>query len=324
MPLSSFVTKRSVPAEVARQAPAASLHGLLALHLCLEKARGEPSTAQWRAVFPRLEDFSSMPLLWDPALHPHLPLPARDLLSKQRAKLDDDWAAVSHLGLSREDYTHHWLLVNTRSFYYAPSRFNPADNLALIPVADLLNHASSGCPASFTSRGLSVTADRAYEPGCEVYTTYGRHGNDFLMTEYGFLLEDNEWDEVSLDDFLLSRLDGDMKAELRALGFLGKWLLDKRTPACFRTQVALRELRGISPQPFIHGSEREAVQEAIDHLYYRDLGVYLEEIEGKARAVEGLGLGLGGEVLAKRWRQIAELVEGARRQLPSVNGERKE
>lgn len=315
VPLSSFVTKRSVLKSVVKQAPGVSLHGLLALHLCLEKAREEPVTAQWRSVFPSLEDLSSMPLLWDPALHSHLPLPARDLLAKQCTKLDADWAAVSHLDLSRDDYTHHWLLVNTRSFYHSPSRLTPADNLALIPVADLLNHASSGCPASFTSHGLAVTADKAYPPGCEIYTTYGRHGNDLLMTEYGFLLDSNEWDEVSLDEFLLARLDDDVKAELRRLGFLGRWVLDRRTPGCFRTQVALRGLVGSSMALCIHGTEREAIQPAINKVFDRHLGEYLEEIEGKVRAVEGLGLGLGGEVLAKRWRQIAELVEGARRQL---------
>ena len=313
MPLSSFVTRRSVPKEVVRQAPGVSLHGLLALHLCLQKTRDEPSSAQWRSVLPSLEDLASMPLLWDPALRPHMPGPARALLSKQVAKLDSDWAAVSHLGLSREDYTHHWLLVNTRSFYHSPSRLTPTDNLTLIPVADLLNHASTGCPASFTSRGLAITADRAYDPGVEIYTTYGRHGNDFLMTEYGFLLEDNEWDEVSLDDVLLPRLDDQQKAELRELGFLGRWMLDRRTPGCFRTQVALRKLCGIDPRGCINGVERGDIQRTVNEVLDGVLAEFFRDAEGNARVVAGMGP--GGEVLARRWRQIAELVGEARSQL---------
>ena len=59
VPLSSFVTKRSVSKGVVKEAPGVSLHGLLALHLCLEKARGEPATAQWRSVFPSPEDLKN-------------------------------------------------------------------------------------------------------------------------------------------------------------------------------------------------------------------------------------------------------------------------
>lgn len=294
-----------------KQAPGASVQGLLALHLALEASRQEPSTTPWRAVFPTLTDLSSMPILWDAALHSSLPAPARELLSKQISKFDSDWTSVSHLGLSRAEYTHSWLLVNTRSFYHSPSRLTPAsDKLALIPIADLLNHASSGCPASFTPRGISITADKHYPPGSEIYTTYGRHGNDFLLTEYGFLLNDNEWDEVSLDDLLLPRLSAAQKAELQDAGFLGKWMLDRRTPGCFRTQVALRVLRGANTRAFLNGVEKEGVQGEVDVYLYEVLGEFLEDIERRVGAVEGMGL--GGEVLAKRWRQIGELVAETR------------
>lgn len=315
-PLSSFRTRQTAPKDLARRAQGASVHGLLALALALEAANDEPSTAPWRAVLPSPQDLSSMPIHWDPALQSRLPRPARDLLARQQKKLSSDWDAVSSLGVGREEYTHHWLLVNTRSFYHSPSAHraqNPQDKLALIPAADLLNHSSTGCRETFSSRGLSIAADRAYPADTEIHICYGRHGNDFLLTEYGFLLFPNDWDEVSLDDLLLPLLSEGQKEKLRDLGFLGRWVLDARTPGCFRTQVALRVLRGGDAGLFLRGEEGEEAQRAVDQCFDEILAGYLDEVEAVVGEVQGMGP--EGEVLAGRWRQIGELVRGTRAQL---------
>lgn len=305
-----------MPKDLARHAQGASVHGLLALTLALEAANDEPSTAPWRAVLPPPEDLSSMPIHWDPSLQSRLPSRARELLAHQQKKLPSDWAAVSSLGVSEADYKHHWVLVNTRSFYHSPSAHraqSSQDKLALIPAADLLNHSSSGCRETFSSRGLTIAADREYPADTEIHICYGRHGNDFLLTEYGFLLSPNEWDEVNLDDVLLPFLSEDQKEKLRDLGFLGRWVLDARTPGCFRTQVALRVLKGVDTGRFLRGEETDEAQRAVDVFFDEILAGYLEKIEAVVNEVQGLGP--EGEVLAGRWRQIGELVRGTRSQL---------
>ena len=315
-PLSSFRTRQTVPRDLARRAPGASVQGLLALSLTVEAANDEPSTAPWRAVLPSPQDLSSMPIRWDPRLQSRLPRRARDLLAHQQKKLGSDWAAVSSLGVSESDYAHHWLLVNTRSFYHSPSAHraqSSKDKLALIPAADLLNHSSTGCRETFSSRGLSIAADREYPAGTEIHICYGRHGNDFLLAEYGFLLSPNEWDEVDLDDVLLPLLSEEQKEKLRDLGFLGRWVLDARTPGCFRTQVALRVLRGGDGGLFLRGEESDEAQRGVDVFFDEILAGYLEKIEAVVNEVQGMGP--DGEVLAGRWRQIGELVRGTRAQL---------
>ena len=50
--------------------------------------------------------------------------------------------------MSRADYAYHWLIVNTRSFYYYPpgkgTTPDAADCMALCPLADHFNHAARG------------------------------------------------------------------------------------------------------------------------------------------------------------------------------------
>ena len=72
-------------------------------------------------------------------------------------------------------------IINTRTFYYVTAQmeaYPPDDRLALLPVADLFNHAAGGCQVSFTPDGcFSVCADRVYRAGEEVYVSYGEHSN---------------------------------------------------------------------------------------------------------------------------------------------------
>lgn len=61
------------------------------------------------------------------------------------------------------------------------------------------------------------------------------------LTEYGFILPSNKWDEVSLDLFILPLLTKSQKETLEEAGFLGKYVLDNNE-ACHRTQVVMRLL----------------------------------------------------------------------------------
>jgi hypothetical protein len=286
-------------------------------------------------VVPSRESVSeSLPLAWDARLHPYLPKPALALLRKQQSKFNRDWTAIQQTPLAeatettppaitRQAYLHFWLLVNTRTFYHETphtATLPRDDRMVLQPVADLFNHADTGCAVAFTGAGggFTVTADRPYAAGEEVYICYGKHTNDFLLVEYGFLLEtpnQNRWDEVCLDEAVLPSLSGARRELLDEMGFLGNYVLDAGT-VCYRTQVAVR-LLCVSPgewERLVHEGEDggEALQEEVDRLLVGMLRRYRGTVEGRVQEIEGLvgvGLPCQREVLCTRWRQIGRLVE---------------
>lgn len=269
-----------------------------------------------------------MPLTWDRRLHEFLPRTARNLLRKQEAKFERDYAAVHHAfpnspTVSRTEYMYAWALVNTRTFYYETStsetgKLHRDDRIALQPVADLLNHhATEECKVSFTAEGCTVRAGKAYSPGDEVYICYGRHGNDFLLAEYGFILEDNKWDEVCLDDVILPGLSARQKELLDEVGFLGNYMLDSNG-ICFRTQVALRlvfsplsEWRKYLDDGGGGGDEEAAQQEEVDRELRPILSKYRESISKTIGRIEESKIGQASQrdMLILRWRQIASLVD---------------
>ena len=149
------------------------------------------------------------------------------LLHRQKQKLQADWQKVktSLPDADEEIYTYFWLIVNTRSFYYirpgTKTKPPPDDCMALCPFIDYFNHADHGCSVDFNEEGFVVTSDRAYEAGEEIFTSYGGHNNDFLLTEYGFILDENKWDSLLLDDLILPHLNTKSRKRLSEAGYLG-------------------------------------------------------------------------------------------------------
>ena len=276
------------------------------------------------------QDFhDSLPLLWSPPLQSLLPSAAAQLVSAQKSKFAADWTQVKAAfpGISRDDYLYTWCLVNTRTFYYTPPSkskarrpVDPNENMALNPFADYFNHASLGCAVEFSSQGfeISVSADstpKGYEKGDEVYISYGKHGNDFLLAEYGFIMDDNLWDDVSLDSLVLGSMTPEQRELVRENGFEGRYVLDREGP-CYRTQVALRAM--VVPERrwlrFIAGSDDgDADRAAVDELLGKLLGGLKQEAMEKIERLEELGRGGEEEqgrieCLIRRWRQIVKLV----------------
>ncbi|KAI3399434.1 hypothetical protein diail_6909, partial [Diaporthe ilicicola] len=265
VPISALRTKDTVPTAIVAKLPKdVTVHGLLAADLALNKAENDAKYSKWQAVVPTEEDIQlSMPLTWPTSLQSLLPAGASQLLDKQRAKFEKDWATVSAAfpieskgrrsgsgGVSKEctrnEYLHAWLLVNTRTFYFVSPRTEKLpkeDHMALQPVADLFNHTDrGGCHVAFDhADSFTFRTTRSYEKGGEVHISYGSHSNDFLLVEYGFVLARNHWDEVHLDEVILAALTKRQKDELEDVGFLGNYVLDKDT-VCHRTQVALRQM----------------------------------------------------------------------------------
>jgi hypothetical protein len=271
VPISALRTKETVHKTIVASLPKeVTVHGLLAADLALNAAANDSKYSRWQAVVPTVRDMQqSMPLAWPTSLQSLLPAAASQLLDKQRAKFDKDWAILSaafpiegegsgktkgrtkggavRKECTRDEYLHAWLLVNTRTFYFVSPRTEKLpkeDHMALQPVADLFNHTDqNGCHVSFDhDDSFSFRTTRAYDKGDEVHISYGSHTNDFLLVEYGFILAENHWDEARLDeDVIMPALSRRQKEELEDVGFLGNYVLDSDT-LCHRTQVALRQM----------------------------------------------------------------------------------
>jgi hypothetical protein len=177
----------------------------------------------------------------------------KPLLPSQSAKFKLDLSAARHLypdlDFSQTEildrFIWAWCIVNTRCFYYvAPGADPPEDSdeaMVLCPGVDLFNHASHGCDVTYDNVGFWVRAERDYEPGEEIVTSYGAHGEDTLMVEYGFLMggDMNAWDGVGIDGVVLATLNTEEKKLLEEYGFLGGYTM-RRDGICWRTEVAAR------------------------------------------------------------------------------------
>ncbi|KAK4102155.1 SET domain-containing protein [Parathielavia hyrcaniae] len=328
VPTSALRSLDTVRAKVKTRLPKdTKAHAILAADLALDNPTSK-NYRPWNAVVPSRESISSsLPLAWDTRLHPYLPKPAQALLRAQQSKFARDWAAVQQSSLdttiTRQDFQHAWLLVNTRTFYHETARtarLPKDDRMVLQPVADLFNHAADdGCEVAFSPASFTITADRAYTAGDEVCICYGSHPNDFLLAEYGFVLSRNRWDEACLDDAVVPELSPAQRGLLEARGFLGGYVLDAGT-VCYRTQVALRLLCCASSSSSVREWEAlvdegedggEGLQGEVDGLLVNILKKYRGVVQATITELETLEVGEAGqrEMLRTRWHQIGVLID---------------
>lgn len=223
-----------------------SIHGLLAADI----ARDGLSTT-WGAVLPSPQEMDvSFPLLWPLWLRDRLPSRVRRLVETQERRCREHWEASSmHDGTSLQEYTRAWLLVNSRTFYNETARtemYPWEERLALVPIADLFNHSSvAGCAVGFSDESYIFTATKTHEPDDEVYISYGNHSNDFLLAEYGFVMDGWEEDSVCLDDVILPKLSG--QGLVPHAGLVGGYAVGSTDgqPSDHRTRNMLRLLGGV-------------------------------------------------------------------------------
>jgi len=315
VPVSALRTVQTVPKSISKPLGNITVQGLLAAEFSLEDSEVR---ALWRAILPTKEDFTEiMPFMWHSSLQSLLPPAALILLENQKKKISIDWSTVSAVfpHISYSVYIYNWFIVSTRTFYYTSPKIkikkpiNRDDCLALSPFADLFNHADLGCEVTFSPYGYKISADRDIEMEEEIYISYGNHTNDFLLVEYGFILSENKWDEVSLDNILLPLFSEDQKKNLEDEGFLGKFVLDGET-VCYRTQVALRLLcmpakkwRALVANGL---EEKDEYQMSVNETLRNALKLNLESVERQIERIEVLDLGLDSQrkALSTRWKQL--------------------
>lgn len=250
------------------------------------------------------------------------------MLEKQRAKIQRDrkslHGAMNPELLASDLYTHNWLLVNSRCFYWdyptaskgrKPAKrrrdLPPDECMALCPFADYFNHADHGCDFHSDATGCWITADRDYNSGEELYVSYGAHSNDFLLVEYGFVLAENKWDLTKLDVEIIPQLNASQRQVLEEFNLLGNYSLDK-TGVCYRTQAALRGFVTSTPRwrNFLSGAyDGDAEQDTVGRKLGEVLARCLKDVHKATKRCNKLKENEQIPVLMQRWSQIAELIE---------------
>ncbi|PQE13455.1 SET domain-containing protein [Rutstroemia sp. NJR-2017a WRK4] len=319
VPIKALRKASDIPSRFSKALPQCPVHGLFALSL------NSCTSAPWQAVLPTKEDIRvSMPLLWDPEIQQLLPHTAKALLEKQKTKTSSAWDAIRKAfpepHITQDEFIHNYLIVNSRTFYYLSPALKSSqrqprkdDRLALNPFADYLNHSSNPtCAADLSATGYTIRASQSIKTGSEIFISYGSHNNDFLLGEYGFILDDNACDSVSLDPWITPLLTPEHAENLKEVGFLDNYVLDANG-ICYRTQVVLRIL--CLPlgrwRRFVNGSEdEEAAREAADEVLRGVLSAARRETMEMINRVGATDAGLTEQrkTLLRRWNQIAVLL----------------
>ncbi|KAM7216441.1 hypothetical protein V8F06_008154 [Rhypophila decipiens] len=321
-----------------------TVHSLLAVDLIISfqnnPARTTPNHNPWLAALPSLEDFTkTTPYFFPPELQALLPKPARDIIAKQNRIINHDFAILSDIYwpgsgrnlMTKEQFVHAWFIVNTRTFHYLPPGMDEKkvswdDQMALVPIADLVNHGDGeGCVFGFSEDGFVAIVEKEYCRGEELSLCYGRHGNDALMAEYGFIMglnleqvdeneerrsAENRWDTVDLEEAVRVVGARQLGREMRTEELEGKQLkMDCRGNIGGDVMNVLGSM--------VEGNDHKGdVDERVTHLL-RDVLLALHEryreVLGRWKINgETVGEESQWDILVRRWAQIDLVVDRAR------------
>ncbi|KAL2816897.1 hypothetical protein BJX63DRAFT_419774 [Aspergillus granulosus] len=326
VPQKVMLTVEAIPSSFSGRFPRETpVHALLAAFLC----NGEPEDLEpyqlWRRTWPSRKDFEDcMPILWpgDSYLLPpsisgrwkntqkrrlefDYESSHQNILGQQQRRLREAWDSVIAVfpETDWESFSYHWLIVNTRSFFYLmPGQEPPEDRndaMALLPLADYFNH-----------------SDMAVNKGEEIFMSYGPHTNDFLFTEYGFYLDENQSEVLYLDDIIFQDISPSLQEELNLQQYYGNYQVTA-TGACYRTEIAacITYMSLKDWQNYVLGySTRGVDAEKSAKVIRKWIGTYVEEANANIDELKNRGFGnLDPEdegrsrMLFKRWTQIKDL-----------------
>ncbi|KAJ5798104.1 uncharacterized protein N7503_007400 [Penicillium pulvis] len=252
----------------------------------------------------------------------------QELEPQQEIRLRKAWTDVTSV-LPETDwrsFSYHWLILNTRSFYWVGPDQEPPENrndaMALLPFADYFNHSDVECDVKFDETEYTLRATEDYEKGDEVYMSYGSHPNDFLLAEYGFFLEKNDSDCIYLDDVVFRDIDSPEKQEELWLNqYYGEYQV---TPygVCYRTEVAacLMYMKEEDWRNFVlEGSTENVDAQKSETIIKGWLHTYASEADATMGAIR-VALESNevvrkhrqkAETLLRRWGQIKDICERA-------------
>lgn len=326
-----------------------TVHSLLAADLVIslrssarrtgtDEAHNGFDSNPWLDALPSYQDFAkTTPYFFPTELQGILPKPARDIIAKQKSIIDHDFAILSKIDwpesgddvTTKEEFVHAWFIVNSRTFHYvAPGQEDDEvswdDQMALVPIADFINHgAGEGCGVGFSEEGYVITAERVFEKGDELSLRYGRHSNDALMAEYGFIIDEeggsgNRWDVVDLKEVIMEVGRSYLGREFRKGELEGKNVkIDWEGNVHGDVVEILRRM--------VEGEDHDELGDEVDERANDFLGEILQAFHEKYLDVsaqheihsETVGQPPQWDILVRRWMQIDTIVAKARKSVIS-------
>ena len=204
-----------ITVELARSTPLGSLisqlpnigsQAILACYLIQEKRKGVDSFwHHWLSVLP--QSFDTLPMFFGEAEMSELE-GCNELMVKVRSQqrsMREEYQSIVRLpgvsGIAQFSYDEFvWaaLAVGTRVFSLC---INNQKTSVLAPLADMMNHKNpAGSSWSYCNRkeAFTLTACCTMQAGEAVYESYGVKDNKRFFASYGFCLEDNPANEVSV------------------------------------------------------------------------------------------------------------------------------
>lgn len=254
---------------------------LMSLFICFEIQRDSGSSWQpFLNLMPDMKDFEQMPLTWKVLkakdyefLLLQLPRSTQQKVESVYNRFQKDYDAVeSFLRAKIRDespghrenqegnkvldyipidiFLYSWICINSRCLYMDnPLSKNKDDCMTMAPYVDFLNHcALHHCGIKASSLGFYVFAMRDFEPGEQLFLSYGPHSNEFLLCEYGFMLVQNHWNDLNVTEYITQLLLPSQKEFLQLNGYYGDYTISSLLDISFRTEVALAVLQEEHPQ----------------------------------------------------------------------------
>lgn len=259
---------------------------IVSLFLVLESQRPGSFWGPFMDMLPETEEMGLSPLVWTVQQHPEaekltslLPRSARKHADAIHSRFVKDMAVVEAL-LKETDYfttdrfLWAWMCINSRCLYLEmPLGKSTDDNFTMAPYVDFLNHlCDDECGIKIDTSGFHVYASTQYKPGSELFFSYGPHSNEFLLCEYGFVLNENKWNYIDVSDYIMPLFLPKHVDFLKIKGYYNDYTIN-RDGMSFRTEVALATLQESTPEEssrlnslvdgLIHGAAYEARSQAL-------------------------------------------------------------
>lgn len=211
-------------------------------------------------MLPEVDELGLSPLVWTVKKDPNaekltalLPRSARKHAESINDRFVKDMEAVRALIketnlFSVERYLWAWMCINSRCLYLEmPLGKSSSDNFTMAPYIDFLNHlCDDQCGIKIDSSGFYVYTSTPYSPGSELYFSYGPHSNEFLLCEYGFVLEENKWNYIDISEYITPLLRPHHVDFLKSKGYYNEYTVNKDGMS-FRTEIALATLQEAEP-----------------------------------------------------------------------------